>query len=53
MNKQEAIERINDLWSFTLDDGPFEVDLINKSCVIDIITKIDEPQKVVVPKFVR
>ena len=52
MNKQEAIERINDLWNYALEDGPFEVDLINKSQVIDIITKIDEPQKVVVPKFV-
>ena len=52
MNKQEAIERINDLGSFTFEEGPFEVDLINKSQVIDIINQIDEPQKVVVPKFV-
>ena len=52
MNKQEVIEKINDLWSFTLEDGPFEVDLIIKNQVLDIISQIDEPQKVVVPKFV-
>lgn len=52
MNKQEAIEEINDLWSFALKDEPFEVDLVNKGHVIDIISQIDEPQKVVVPKFV-
>ena len=52
MNKQEAIEKINDLWSFTLEDGPFEVDLVNKNLVVGIINKIDEPQKPVIPKFV-
>ena len=52
MNKQEAIEKIKDLYSFVMEDGPFEVDLIIKNQVIDIISKIDEPQKVVVPKFV-
>ena len=51
MNKQEAIEKINDLWSFVLEDGPFEVDLINKNQVLDIISQIDEP-KPGVPKFV-
>jgi hypothetical protein len=50
MNKQEAIEKINDLWSYTLEDGPFEVDLINKNQVLDIISQIDEPQK---PKVSR
>lgn len=52
MDKQEAIEKINDLWSFVLEDEPFEVDLINKSLVVEIINKINEPQKVTVPKFV-
>ena len=52
MNKQEAIENINGLWSFAFEDGPFEVDLINKRQAIDIISQIDEPQKPVVPKFV-
>ena len=52
MNKQEAIEKIKDLYSFVMEDGPFEVDLINKNQVIDLISQIDEPQKVVVPKFV-
>lgn len=52
MNKHEAIENINGLWSFAFEDGPFEVDLINKRQAIDIISQIDEPQKPVVPKFV-
>ena len=52
MNKQEVVEKINDLYSFVMEDGPFEVDLINKRHVIDIISQIEEPQKVVVPKFV-
>ena len=52
MNKQEAIEKIKDLYSFVMEDGPFEVDLIIKNQVIDIISQIDELQKVVVPKFV-
>ncbi|MEW6855072.1 hypothetical protein DIX90_09000 [Streptococcus iniae] len=45
MNKQEAIKKVNDLLSFTLEDGPFEFDLINKRHVIDIISQIHEPQK--------
>ena len=52
MNKREAIEKIKDLYSFVMEDGPFEVDLINKNQAIDIISQIDEPQKPVVPKFV-
>ena len=52
MNKQEAIEKIKDLYSFVMEDGPFEVDLINKNQAIDIISQIDEPQKVTIPKFV-
>ena len=52
MNKQEAIEEIKDLYNFVMEDGPFEVDLINKRQAIDIISQIDEPQKVAIPKFV-
>ena len=52
MNKQQAIEKIKNLYSFVMEDGPFEVGLINKNQAIDIISQIDEPQKVVVPKFV-
>ena len=52
MNKQEAIEKIKDLYRFIMEDGPFEIDLINKNQAIDIISQIDEPQKVTVPKFV-
>ena len=52
MNKKEAIEKIKDLYNFVMEDGPFEVDLINKNQVLDIVSQIDEPQKVVVPKFV-
>ena len=44
MNKQEAIEKIKDLYSFDVEDGPFEVGLINKNQVLDIISQIDEPQ---------
>ena len=47
MNKQEAIEKIKNLYSFVMEDGPF----INKNQVIDLISKIDEPEKPVVPKF--
>ena len=52
MNKQEAIEKIKYLYNFVMEDGPFEVDLINKNQAIDIISQIDEPQKVTIPKFV-
>ena len=52
MNKQEAIEIIKGLYSFIMEDVPFEVGLISKNQVLDIISQIDEPQKVTVPKFV-
>ena len=50
MNKHEAIEEIKDLYSFVMEDGPFEVDLINKRQAIDIISQIDEPKKIAVPQ---
>ena len=48
MNKQEAIERIESS-SFDIEDTDLVVGL---SYAKNIITKIDEPQKVVVPKYV-
>ena len=48
MNKQEAIERIESS-SFDIEDTDLVVGL---SYAKNIINQIDEPQKVVVPKFV-
>ena len=47
MNKQEAIEAIK-----KLSDDLLEVRFVSLESVIDIISQIDEPQKVVIPKFV-
>ena len=47
MNKQEAIEKIKEL-----SDNIQEVRFVSLECVLDIVNQIDEPQKVVVPKFV-
>ncbi|HFU3818984.1 TPA: DUF1642 domain-containing protein [Streptococcus suis] len=54
MNKQEAIEKIENSYTLTIQDNrsdEFLVMLI-KADVLDIISQIDEPQKVVVPKLV-
>ena len=48
MNKQEAIERIESS-AFNIEDDELVVGL---SYTKNIINQIDEPQKVVVPKFV-
>ena len=47
MNKQEAIEAIK-----KLSDDLLEVRFVSLESVIDIVSQINEPQKVVVPKFV-
>ena len=47
MNKQEAIESIK-----KISEGLLEVKFVSLESVIDIVSKIDEPQKVVIPKFV-
>ena len=52
MNKQEAIEKIKDSYSFVMEDGPFEVDLINKRQAIALISQIDEPKKIAVPQMI-
>ncbi len=48
MNKQEAIKRIEQMGEYER----FVDEPISKASVLSIIYQIDEPQKVVVPKFV-
>ena len=54
MNKQEAIERIKNKDTLNINDrvAGQQVDMVIKNEVLDIISQIDEHQKVVVPKFV-
>lgn len=54
MNKQEAIEAIKNIDTLNINDmiAGQSVDMVIKNQVIDLISKIHEPQKVVVPKFV-
>lgn len=54
MNKQEAIEKIKNIETLNINDmiAGQQVDMVIKNQVLDIVSKIDEPQKVVVPKFV-
>lgn len=54
MNKHEAIEKIKQTDTLTIIDhmGHQEVAMVNKNNVLDIVSQIDEPEKVVVPKFV-
>lgn len=48
MNKQEAMKRIEQMGEYE----PFVDEAISKKSVLNIISQIHEPQKVVVPKFV-
>ena len=54
MNKQEAIEKIKNIETLNIKDSIADkgVDMVIKNQVIDLISQIDEPQKVVIPKFV-
>lgn len=54
MNKQEAIEKIEKLDGLTIKDKGFNFDIkmIPKGDVLEIIEQIDEPEKPVVPQFV-
>ena len=54
MNKQEVIERIKYMDTLNINDmvAGQQVDMVIKNQVLDIISQIDETQKVVVPKFV-
>ena len=54
MNKQEAIERIKNIETLNINDiiAGQSTDMVIKNQVLDIISQIDEPQKVIIPKFV-
>ena len=54
MNKQEAIEKIKNIETLNINDmiAGQSVDMVIKNQVLDIVSQIEEPQKVVVPKFV-
>ena len=54
MNKQEAIGKIKNIDTLNINDiiAGQSVDMVIKNQVIDLISQIDEPQKVVVPKFI-
>lgn len=54
MNKQEAIDKIRNISTLKINDrvSHHEIDMVIKNQVLDIISQIDEPKKVVVPQFV-
>lgn len=54
MNKQEAIETIKNIDTLNIYDmiAGQKVDMVIKNQVLDLISQIDQPQKVVIPKFV-
>ncbi len=54
MNKQEAIEKIKNIETLNINDiiAGQSTDMVIKNQVLDIISQIDEPQKVIIPKFV-
>ena len=54
MNKQEAIEKIKNMETLNVKDMIVSqiVDMVIKNQLLDIVSQIDEPQKVVIPKFV-
>ena len=54
MNKQEAIEKIKNIETLNIKDRIADkgVDMVIKNQVLDIVSQIDEPQKVTIPKFV-
>lgn len=54
MNKQEAIEKINNMATLKIRDTTIhqQFDTVDKNKVLDIISQINEPKKVIVPQFV-
>ena len=54
MNKQEAIEKIKNIDTLNIKDSIADkgVDMVIKNQVIDLVSQIDEPQKVTIPEFV-
>lgn len=54
MNKQEVIEKIENIGTLKINDTVThqQIDMVIKNQVLDIISQINEPKKVVVPQFV-
>lgn len=54
MNKQEALKKIEKLKGLTIKEKNLilDIEMISKGDVLEIISQIDESQKVVVPQFV-
>ena len=54
MNKQEGIEKIKNIDTLKINDtvSHQQIDMVVKNQVLDIISRIDESQKPVVPQFV-
>lgn len=54
MNKKEVIEKIEKLKGLTIKEKNLilDIEMISKGDVLEIISQIDESQKVVVPQFV-
>lgn len=54
MNKKEAIDKIKNIGTLKINDTVLhqQIDMVVKNQVLDIISQIDESQKVVVPQFV-
>ena len=54
MNKQEAIEKIKNIGTLNIYDkvAGQQVDMVIKNEVLDIISKMQEPQKVVAPQMI-
>ena len=54
MNKQEAIEKIKNIDTLNIKDSIADkgVDVVIKNQVIDLVSQIDKPHKVVIPEFV-
>lgn len=54
MNKKEAIDKIKNIGTLKINDTVLhqQIDMVVKNQVLDIISQIDESQKVVVPQYV-
>ena len=54
MNKQEAIEKVNNMSTLKINDtvSHRQFDMVDKNKVLDIISQINEPKRVVVPQYV-
>lgn len=54
MNKQEVIEKIRNISTLKINDTVLhqQFDMVDKNKALDIISKINEPKKPVVPQFI-